>query len=218
MDEMEILEEAEAAIAAREAVEMEARERVARSPLRGRLVRRTDAPLRLNLGSGERPMSRSKGWVNADRRGNCSADLVIDLNRALPWDTGSAHEIYLCHVLEHVVNWDQLLDECARVLKPAGKITIRVPDFEEAIRLYLTGEPPTSTYWDRIVKVPHPIGWAEIVYGGIDDRLIGGGHVAGFSWDTGRPNDLIAIMEGKGFVWIRRQESHPFEIWIEATR
>lgn len=217
--DLEMLEQAEAAVAARQAVEMEARARVGEQPVaRGRLVRRTDAPLRLNLGCGEDRRNPSSGWVNVDGRPGSGADLVHDLNRALPWDTGAAHEIYLCHVLEHVVWWDQLLDECARILKPAGKITVRVPDFEEALRLYLTGEPPRYQYHDRLVRVPRPIDWRAMIYGGVEDQLAGCGHVMGFSWDTGRPNDLATILDSKGFLRIRRVESGSFEIWVEATR
>lgn len=214
--ELEALEKAEAEVATRHAAELEARSRVnAPPPAPGRLVKPTTQVLRLNLGCGEdiRP-----NWVNVDNRPGCGANRLHDLNRALPWDRGAAREILLCHALEHVVSWDQLLDECARVLAPGGKITIRVPDFEEAIRLYLTGEPAPGTYTDRLVGATWPLDWRAMIFGGVADQLAGCGHVVGFSWDTGRPTDLGPILDSKGFLQVRRCDSAPWEIWVEATR
>jgi len=171
--------------------------------------------LRLNLGCGE---DRRAGWMNVDSRIGSRADRLLDLNRALPWHTGAASEIYACHVLEHLVFWDQFLDECYRVLKPGtGLLTIRVPDFEKALELYLVGG-TCESYVIRKTGNEVPIDWRGIIFGNVEDQLEGCGHVMGFSWGTGRPNDLGDILEEKGFLSIERRPGLSFEIWVEARR
>lgn len=81
-------------------------------------------PLRLNLGCGTK---RIIGWVNIDLYGD--PDLRVDLERdRLPYPDGSVDEILASHVLEHLQDWWSLFLECARVLRPGGKLVVRVPD------------------------------------------------------------------------------------------
>lgn len=82
-------------------------------------------PVRLDIGCGEAPR---KGFIGVDRYVE-SASVWCDM-----WDINypadSVDEIYSSHALEHVEKAKVVstLLEWKRIIKPGGKITIRVPD------------------------------------------------------------------------------------------
>jgi ubiquinone/menaquinone biosynthesis C-methylase UbiE len=80
-------------------------------------------PLRLNLGSGNRPLP---GFVNVDARQLPTVDVVADV-RSLPFENGAATEVEASSLLEHFRNPYDVLDEIYRVLAPAGILRVRVP-------------------------------------------------------------------------------------------
>lgn len=80
-------------------------------------------PLRLNLGSGNRPLA---GYVNVDSRALPTVDVVADV-RSLPFPDGSAAEIEASSLLEHFEDPYAVLDEIHRVLAPSGVARFRVP-------------------------------------------------------------------------------------------
>jgi len=83
-------------------------------------------PVVLNLGCGYK---KFVGGTNVDGFSACEPDVLWDLNKTpYPWDDDSVDEIYAYHVMEHLPNWWGAFSECARILKPGGKIEIRVPD------------------------------------------------------------------------------------------
>lgn len=82
-----------------------------------------EQPLRLNVGSGNRPL---EGFVNVDVRELSSVDVVADV-RALPFPDGSAVEIEASSLLEHFRDPYAVLDELHRVLAPRGVLRVRVP-------------------------------------------------------------------------------------------
>ena len=183
----------------------------------------------LNLGCGntrEKDRCNEAGdpivmWWHTDVEHTPTVDQVVDMNRALPWPEGYWNRIYACHSLEHVPFWKQCLEECHRILKPMGTLDIRVPDIEEAIRMYLTRE-ESPYWWDNPVTGEHErIDWRHLMYGDKVDTAKHRGHCHGFSWDTGREdNDLALILEGIGFRSIEKKSrgSSDFEIWAVATK
>ena len=84
------------------------------------------SPLRLNLGCGELPQ---EGYINIDLIG-LPVDVAWDLNRPLPFTSGSVDVIFHEHVLEHLAPLQGyfLLKECHRLLKEGGVLRIVVPD------------------------------------------------------------------------------------------
>lgn len=81
--------------------------------------------LKLNLGCGEKKM---EGYINIDKRKEVNPDLQIDLEDAkLPYEENSVDEIYTSHLLEHITNFNPLIEEMYRVLKPNAKILIFAP-------------------------------------------------------------------------------------------
>lgn len=92
--------------------------------------------VRLHIGCGAHVLP---GWVNVDRVARV-AGVVTDLNLTdLPYDDASVEEILAEHVLEHLSFAEEALawPEMARVLRPGGRLTIEVPDFEWVCERFL---------------------------------------------------------------------------------
>lgn len=95
---------------------------------------------KLNLGCGYDVRPRDAGWTNMDAFATSPEVVHWDLTR-LPWpfQDGAFELVYASHVLEHVppllrdakgIQRDILFDvfdEIHRVLKPGGKLVMRVP-------------------------------------------------------------------------------------------
>lgn len=86
----------------------------------------TDQPLRLNLGCGFRKIL---GFINVDAFDNCDPDVKWDLQSfPYPWPDNSAESIECSHTMEHLPDWWGAFKECARILRPGGRLRVRVPD------------------------------------------------------------------------------------------
>ncbi|OGG01669.1 hypothetical protein A2Z33_05505 [Candidatus Gottesmanbacteria bacterium RBG_16_52_11] len=82
----------------------------------------------LNLGCG---LVRIPGTIGVDRiMIEDFVDIVHDLNDIpYPFQKNSVDEIHMYHVLEHLINPVQVLEEIHRILKPGGLLHLRVPHF-----------------------------------------------------------------------------------------
>lgn len=81
----------------------------------------------IELGCGPNKM---KGAIGIDHLPLGGVDFVADLEQGLPFlPDNSIDEIHSRHVLEHVQNFEQLMKDIHRVLKPGGKKIIIVPHF-----------------------------------------------------------------------------------------
>lgn len=87
----------------------------------------------LELGSGAK--KGQNGWITIDLSG---ADIAHDLRKGIPFPTDSVDRIYTSHMLEHIPFRDLLvfLNECYRVLKKDGELSVCVPDAGRYIRAY----------------------------------------------------------------------------------
>jgi len=97
----------------------------------GVLLAKTDDTkdkLRLNLGCGRYQLSN---FTNIDKSANVDPDLVCDALH-LPYRPESVDEIYCGHMLEHLTHEEGIkaLKHWRNLLKPGGKITVTVPDFD----------------------------------------------------------------------------------------
>jgi predicted SAM-dependent methyltransferase len=90
-------------------------------------------PRRLQIGCGK---NRFDGWINADI--SPRSDLIIFVQRKLPFQDNSLQRIYMEHVLEHVSYpvGMAFLREALRVLQPGGVIRIAMPDLDDLIEGY----------------------------------------------------------------------------------
>lgn len=97
------------------------------------------APLRLNLGCGDKILP---GYVNVDvvaSRAGQRPDLLCDLHSLHPFDDDSADEILSVHVVEHFWRWEVLdiLKEWVRVLKPGAELILECPNLLSACDRFL---------------------------------------------------------------------------------
>ncbi len=82
----------------------------------------------LHLGCGKTKIPNSIGVDLVNIKG--VVDVVHDLNiLPYPFKSSSIKEVHMYHVLEHLDNPLQVLEEIHRILKPGGIINIRVPHF-----------------------------------------------------------------------------------------
>jgi len=106
------------------------------------------APLKLNIGSGDRVIM--KGYVNVDAHWG-------DAAYPLEYGDGTVDEVYASHILEHFPHGQvaSVLRDWARALKPGGVLKIAVPDFKWIATTYLdiqagrcagVGAPPVAAY------------------------------------------------------------------------
>lgn len=100
-----------------------------------------DKIIKLNLGCGRNIKNKlPKPWVNVDLDGEC-ADLHCSI-KSLPTEwTDKFDEIRASHVLEHFFmdEFDSVLSEWLRVLKPGGLLRIIVPDLDVIIKALVSG-------------------------------------------------------------------------------
>lgn len=91
----------------------------------------------LELGSG--PKKGANGWTTVDLNGG---DIAYDLRKGIPLPDGSVDRIYTSHMLEHIPykNLVLFIDECFRVLKKGGELSVSVPNAGFYIGAYSRGD------------------------------------------------------------------------------
>lgn len=82
-------------------------------------------PLVLDLGCGDQPQYPTNLGVDLRRTG--AVAVQADLSRALPFRDGCADRIFAVHVLEHLLDFLALVDECHRLLRPGGVLHVLTP-------------------------------------------------------------------------------------------
>ena len=92
-------------------------------------------PLHLHLGCGPRYLS---GFVNIDANPLLKIDMWLDVRSGLPFANQSVESIYSTHMVEHLYpdELENLLRECARVLKPGTGLRLIVPSLRSAVLAY----------------------------------------------------------------------------------
>lgn len=89
-------------------------------------LRRGD-PIVLELGCGDR---RREGRIGVDKVDLPAVDIVADVEEGLAFlPDDSVDEIHSKSFFEHIRNFEQLMREMIRVLKPGGRAHIFVPHF-----------------------------------------------------------------------------------------
>lgn len=78
----------------------------------------------LDIGSGPRP----KGTVNVDLSPKFKPTVIADA-RNLPFRPSVLDGSYLSHILEHVIDPENILKEVHRVLRTTKSVTIVFPNF-----------------------------------------------------------------------------------------
>ena len=212
----------------------------------------TRSGLRLNLGCGG---NAPEGWVNLDRspgilvakvpmlrsvlkamgllRGP-QAEAVWpanarrwDVTKGLPYEAGSVDAIYSQYMLEHLPRKaaEDLIRECARVLRQSGLLRISVPDLRLWAEAYVAS--PDDEAADEFMRSAElgreqaPTGLARLV------AAVSGAHHQ-WAYDA---RSLSALLRRSGFVPVRvceyqqgefpdleRVERNKGGIFLEAAR
>lgn len=82
---------------------------------------------KLNLGSGE---NRKEGYINIDWNSLANPDVLHNLNVSPhPFTDNTFDLIEASHVLEHLDKPFAVMKELHRLLKPGGKLIVKVPHF-----------------------------------------------------------------------------------------
>lgn len=82
---------------------------------------------KLNFGCGEKILP---GYVNIDIVQLPGVDIVINLDKTpYPFQDNEFDEIYADNVIEHLKSFIEVIEELQRILKPGGKLIIKVPHF-----------------------------------------------------------------------------------------
>jgi len=138
------------------------------------LMRFTKKPLQLHIGCGQR---RIKNFINIDRNYSPATDFMANTIR-LPCRDGTVDRIETYHVIEHIPRpiVSSVLAEWRRILKVGGCLVIECPDFDEAIKQYISGnQEMLFTIFGRY-------------------RFVGDEHCWGYS-----SHSLKALVESEGF-------------------
>jgi len=82
-------------------------------------------PTALDLGCGEQPQYPQN--IGVDLRPTPSVHVLADLSGGIPFATATVDRVYAVHLLEHLIDFLPLVDECHRVLRPGGILHVMSP-------------------------------------------------------------------------------------------
>jgi SAM-dependent methyltransferase len=82
-------------------------------------------PVVLDLGCGATTQSPQN--IGVDQRRTDAVSVLADLRGGLPFADASVDRIFTVHLLEHLMDFLPLVDECHRVLRPDGILHILSP-------------------------------------------------------------------------------------------
>ncbi len=187
--------------------------------------------VRIELGSGPHGLP---GFFHIDAVKTGNVDHQADIRKLDFLKTNSVDEIYSAHAVEHISYTEiaTVLGEWNRVLKPAGKITTKMPDFEFLCRAHVEGihsteetmiamfggfsdEPGGPDGWEKISgneqwerntirngDIPHPGEYTEW-----------GAHKAMYTFES-----FKVRLEVAGFKNIQRVVENDWELHVVATK
>jgi SAM-dependent methyltransferase len=83
------------------------------------------APVCLDIGCGDQKQYPDN--IGVDVRRARDVDVVADLTEGIPLPDRSVDRVFAVHVLEHLIDFLPLVDECHRVLRPGGLLHVLSP-------------------------------------------------------------------------------------------
>ena len=87
--------------------------------------------IKVNLGCGE---SRRDGFINLDWKPSLNPDILHDLNKfPYPFEDSTIDYIEASHIIEHLDKPFNAFKELHRILKPGGKLMVKVPHFSRGL-------------------------------------------------------------------------------------
>ncbi len=86
----------------------------------------------LEIGCGQK--RRLDESITIDKHDSPAVDIVADLNDGLPFlEMETVDEIHSTHFLEHIIDFESMMNEAYRVLKKGGKFAGSVPHFSNPL-------------------------------------------------------------------------------------
>lgn len=187
--------------------------------------------VRIELGSGPHG---EPGFIHVDALKIGNVDIEADV-RNLNWlADNSVDELYSAHTVEHIsyTEVEEVLQEWCRVLKPGGKITVKMPDLDFLCRAYVGGihsteetmiaifggfsdSPGGPDGWEKISGNPewerNSIPDGHIPYPGKYTEW--GAHKALYTFESFKPR-----LERAGFTNVQRIIENDWELHIVASK
>lgn len=166
--------------------------------------------MKLNIGCGGRHIA---GYTGVDAVQRPAAEIVARAD-AIPLPDGSVEEILAIHLFEHFYRWqcEGVLAEWRRLLQPAGRLVLELPDLMKCCKNVLDGamkggkEPDQLTLWG--------------LYG--DPRQADEFMAHRWGWS---PASLTALLQANGYIDVQQRPTqwHPAgrehrDMRIEARR
>lgn len=158
------------------------------------MARRAQGATRVHLGCGRNLLD---GWANLDMDGPGGV-VRFDLNRPLPFPSGSVDHVFSEHFIEHVrlEQATALLTECARILRPGGVLRVSTPDLVRLVDEYRAGR--TDEWTD--------MGWTpETPCDLLNEGMRLWGHL--YVFDESRPRAALRDSRFRDIVRVARHES-----------
>ena len=128
------------------------------------------ALVKIELGCGR---NKTEGYIGVDRFPLPGVDVVADMEKDLPFPDDYADVIYACHALEHVQNFEHLMEEVYRICKDGALIFVLAPYsrttlnsanfyhktiFNENTFRFFTSNPIAPLDWQEY-KCEHALEW-----------------------------------------------------------
>lgn len=104
----------------------------------------------VELGGGLAPLNPGK-WRNVDVRTGVGVDVVADLNGPFPFKDGELDGAVSVYMIEHI-SWRQVrhfVRECARVLRPGGKLVLVTSNLYEQVKQWASTQ-PDQWDWEKV--------------------------------------------------------------------
>lgn len=165
--------------------------------------------LKIDVGCGNRPR---KGYIGVDKYPKKRAEIQAEAHD-LPFEDGEVDAINSSHMIEHIHNpmVEKVIQEFHRVLKVDGLLTLRCPDFERLLEMWIEGD-----YEYRWGIGHHKIfGW---------ERYPGDFHYTGFSKERMRrlltSNGFkIELIENRPAPAVKEREQFPDgDLFVKARK
>ena len=83
--------------------------------------------MNIDLGCG---LNKNRGFKGLDKIPGPGVDIVCDLEDGIPLPDNSVDLVAASHILEHIRNLMELMDEIHRVCKPGADVAICVPHYQ----------------------------------------------------------------------------------------
>lgn len=125
------------------------------SPILRNLIRNpplNGEALKLQIGCGGLPLP---GWINTDVAPSRPNVYFLDARRRLPFKDSTWDIVFSEHLIEHI-SYEagaQMLRECFRILKPAGRIRLSTPDLAKILSLYFVNDEEHQFYKKRTLNL-----------------------------------------------------------------